>query len=613
MKDRHETYVRLCWSFVTASLVLMGLAWLKHGLDLPFFDDWRGYARGNIESLDWRYLFTPLNDTMTPIGFALDALAQRYLAGNSIAYQFLSMSLVLGGLLYMQWVLLCRYLPQRWMAATCLLLTLLMLQPGSYWGRENMAYHQALPLVALMGALCLLPLGQRKPMTAVLVGGALGLFAGFSYISGAVAALLAGGVLVLSGWLLRRWGSVNPIVPLPVPIGLLFGGVTTVIAQAFAARLSKLGHGVSHGDIPLAWPSEADFWWYLAGKIARSLALQPEHAGGAMAVTAVVLGASAVVAWLALRRVWSDRAADGSTTGTVVVLLVWVFVLGAYLAMVASARVHYRDADIQGSIAVFQFGFERFHFFWVTLVWPWVLAMGWMLLPSRGRISRCVVPAGVFLWMLFAVGVQGVLAHDKRFRMETHYRLDSIACLQRGLMQTGPIRCGEFDLPDFWPAYLHGRDLGASFVRYFPVLGKLRLPEMVQVDLRQDHDVSVRAHGFAGEWAWHRGVWGASDPGWVFSNLPDAVSNGCRYVEVEVVLQVEEPDHMQLFYKPRGADSFTEKNSQVKAVAAPGEQTLWFEIEGRQGFESEIRIDPVMRPQLVQALDVRLYCRLPLR
>lgn len=97
------------------SLIISVLSWLRFGLDLPFVDDWRGYHSGRMHSLDFDYPFHPVNDTLTPVGFALDALAQRYLDGNSIAYQFLSMILVLGGLLLLQWKLLVMTLNDRFL------------------------------------------------------------------------------------------------------------------------------------------------------------------------------------------------------------------------------------------------------------------------------------------------------------------------------------------------------------------------------------------------------------------------------------------------------------------------------------------------------------------
>ena len=111
--------------FPVLSLFLGGLAWLRYGIDIPWFDDWRGYMDGNIHSLSLDYLFRSVNDTLAPVGFALDALAQRYLGGNSIAYQFISMISVLGGLMWLQWRLLIQSLQDKLQASVCFLLVIL--------------------------------------------------------------------------------------------------------------------------------------------------------------------------------------------------------------------------------------------------------------------------------------------------------------------------------------------------------------------------------------------------------------------------------------------------------------------------------------------------------
>src|SRR4029079_1575057 len=119
------------------SLLAGAVAWLRYGIDLPFFDDWRAYIQGRSGSFDLSFLFTPENGTYYPIGKVLDAIAQRYLDGNSVAYQFLSMIIVLGSLLALQWRLLSSVMKDRLLAASAFSLTIFMLQPGSYWGHQN--------------------------------------------------------------------------------------------------------------------------------------------------------------------------------------------------------------------------------------------------------------------------------------------------------------------------------------------------------------------------------------------------------------------------------------------------------------------------------------------
>lgn len=65
----------LPWLMLVANV----LAWLRWGTDLPFFDDWRAYDERNALSLDPKRLFEAINNTISPIGLALDVFAQRWL------------------------------------------------------------------------------------------------------------------------------------------------------------------------------------------------------------------------------------------------------------------------------------------------------------------------------------------------------------------------------------------------------------------------------------------------------------------------------------------------------------------------------------------------------
>lgn len=54
MKVRVCLLQRLCWAVPVLMLAANALAWLRYGTDFPFFDDWRAYATGDIESLTGR-------------------------------------------------------------------------------------------------------------------------------------------------------------------------------------------------------------------------------------------------------------------------------------------------------------------------------------------------------------------------------------------------------------------------------------------------------------------------------------------------------------------------------------------------------------------------------
>lgn len=90
------------------AMVVNAVSLVRHGVDIPFWDDWRQYDSGDLGNLSLAYLFTPANDTLYPVGRLLDSLAVRLLDGHSVAYQLISLVAVLGGLLALQWRLLSR-------------------------------------------------------------------------------------------------------------------------------------------------------------------------------------------------------------------------------------------------------------------------------------------------------------------------------------------------------------------------------------------------------------------------------------------------------------------------------------------------------------------------
>ena len=234
------------------SLGLNALAWLSYGIDLPYADDWRTYQDGNAYSLALGDLFTPANDTLFPVGRFLDVLAMRWLAGNSVAYQFLSMLAVLGGLLFLQWRLLLSALNDRVLAAAAFGLTLFMLQPESYWGMQNLAYHQAIPLLCLLASLWIVTTPLRS-LLAVPILLCLGLVSGLSYISGAFAMLTLSGVVLV-------FAAVSPVQRRSYAVSgvaLLVAGVVTTTAQIWVIVLAQ--HGQISAKVPWARPDEMDF------------------------------------------------------------------------------------------------------------------------------------------------------------------------------------------------------------------------------------------------------------------------------------------------------------------------------------------------------------------
>lgn len=611
--DWHKWLLRVCVALPLVMLAANVLAWLRWGTDLPYFDDWRVYDERSALSLDPARLFAPVNNTMSPIGLALDTLAQRWLGGNPLPYQTLSMLGVLGGLLALQWRLLGWAVREPRLRAVLFAFCFLMLQSGSYWGEQNLAYHQALPLLALFGAACLTLAGSgRGGVWRPALVFVLGLAAGLSYISGAVSALVMGSCwLLLYWWLRRRMGQA-----LVARVGV--GGVALSLAGALTSALQLAvtrggSDAATHQYLGITWPTHSDFWAYLAGKIGRGTG----HAFASIGLEAVWV-LLLVLSWVTAT-VWLLRGVCGQSgplrarqRRLALVLLPLSALVAVYLVMVSLGRAGLRDASIQGPAAVFGFAYYRFHFFWVTLLFPWLAAallVGWRAL-GHSRSAPLLV-----LGLAAALGlVRGVFNVSADYRSASEYRQTEIRCLDRQLGAGEALSCpgyGLMQLRDLTRAFVYARDIHASFVRYFPIVSREGFGQDVlywrtaaDFSAAARHELQPLADG------WLRSTGDAS----LRVTLPttSVPLQRCRVLGVQLRLDAEAADTAQLFYRFNDQADYSESRSVRLAYKpdADGHVRLEFSVDSPSGFASELRIDPVDGPALVRPTELHVTCRL---
>jgi hypothetical protein len=604
------------------SLAMAAVAWLRYSIDIPWIDDWRGYAEGTIDSLAPAYLFRAMNDTMSPVGKALDALAQRSLDGNSIAYQFVSMVTVLGSLLILQWRLLQRSLGSTQLAGPCFVLTLLMLQPGSYWGLENLAYQQALPLVFILWALALLSRpGASTPWRGPAVA-LLALLAGFTYISGAFAALAAGLALLAVTGLCQTGANRREVAR---DAGWLVAASAVAIGVQFYFSVIQLR--ATSDRLPLALPGEPQFWAFYLGKLARSLLLPVHWPWTSLAMAALACVVAMACAVVLLRRASAPTGTDEEKR-LAAIYIPLLAVVAVYLMLVAAGRANLRPPETQGLLEIFALGFPRFHFFWATLIWPWVAAT-LIVLCSRARwFGR----AGPQWAMAFAYGAAtlalagGAFDHMSSQRELAQGRERVARCLLQELQKGGEIRCPallapRFVLdgtkiilkeaaPDAYPAYAYAKRIGASFVRNFPILPPSVRRASIGAFFRMEvsnatpetHEMDLLGKGL------YRIV--GNDPWLYIRTGKPQLTRSCTTLDVEVDMKVGQADTVQLFYAPAGGSgAYSEKNSVTVAVGPSGSlQTVGLRIESDSGFSEPLRLDPVTRPQLLEIGEIRMFC-----
>ncbi len=593
-------------------LALAAVSWLRFGIDLPLWDDWRVYRQATMGSLAPSHLFAPENDTLYPVGKALDALAFRLLDGNAVAYQLLSMIGVLGLLLALQWHLLAAALADRLLVAVAFAFTLPMLQPESYWGLQALAYHQALPLVCCLAALALVLTSRWRARTGSLAVAALALGSGLAYISGAFSALAVGSVLLVAS------RAVSPAERAPLRQGgfaLLLPGFATSLAQLWV--IVGVQHGSHLPGVPMALPTDPLFWAYLAGKIGRSLLLPPAASGYSLATTLAL-----VVLALAAFAFHLRRLARGSRLTRAAVVPATVFVSIALmaaicLAMVAAGRANLRPPEVTSLLDTYAWGFRRFHYFWATLLWPWLVATLLVALQARSADDPRRTTAVALLLALVAVPglvAAGAFAQPTFFRYTMEARARGIACLHAAMQRGGRIDCPEVDTDDLALPIHNARMAGASFLRSMPLtpiaLGSDDPPPLFRATQRPApwsviHDLELVGRPGAG-WA----LRGGADPALAFETGASELLGRCALLQATVRLRLAESDSAQFFYRLPGQPAFTGEASKWTLVAGDDRaQEVTFEVASATGFADAFRLDPVTKPQRFELGELELRCR----
>ena len=607
-------FSRLLLGLPVLSLVLGAIAWLRFGIDLPFFDDWKSYSDGTIGSLKPAYLFRSINDTVTPIGFVFDGLAQRYLDGNSVAYQFLTMVILLGSLLALQWKLLRKTLGSKLQTAICFAFTVPMLQPGSYWGQENLAFHQGLPLVFILGALWLLAGPGHAGIWRGPAVAALALLAGFSYISGAFGALMAGlSLLVVS---LICFGRDERRELNRDTLWFIGAAAFAVVCQYSLSEAKLRG---THAGIPMALPTELQFWMFALGKVARSLVLPASRPLLSLVVTLLVCGA-AIAAAVALIRKARAPGATAVEKRLVALYIPIATVVFIYLIMVAAGRANFRPPEMTRPLDIFAHGFTRFHFFWITLLWPWLVAALLVIVQRWSRFGGALSGWSGISLALLAVALMagnGAYAHVQNQRDIAVARAKLARCFLEGLQTGAEVRCPGLipqhfadTTPDAYPAYVHARERGASFTRYFPLMHntkrRLDIAAFFEADVGQ---VQARLQAMEALGSGSYRLTG-NDPNAILKMPQAGTMRRCVLMDVDVSVKVSQAGEAEVFYLPAGATEFSEQHSaRTLALASEaGFQVLSFRLESETGFEQVLRFDPATAPQDVQIGAIRLFC-----
>jgi hypothetical protein len=601
---------KLSWIFIAFPLVglaISALSWLRFGIDLPYLDDWRAYREGTVGSLDLKYLFISANDTLYPVGKMLDSLAYRFLNGNSIAYQFISMIGILGSLLFLQWKLLSLVLKEKLLIASAFSLTILMIQPGTYWGLIDLAYHQAIPLVASLLAIYLILKGTWRNWYIPIVV-MLGFIAGLSYISGAFGVLALSIILIIFSFFIET-SERKPV--LMGGISLLIPAIITTLAQSWV--IAVVQKGTHRPDALLALPIESDFWFFMLGKIARSLMLPFNQPILSFIITCLVLVLIFTLMFLLLKNVIKNRKKSLESISPILIFIGIFGVIFVYLVLISAGRTNLRPENIKTSLEIFSFGFHRFHFFWVTIFWSWVVAILFLFIRKHSNDLLNKVALIIPLIMIPFTLYSGAFDHAPYFKHGAEVKINGFNCIVKELQKGTTVNC-----PQLYPAPLkagisNAKETGASFTRlissFIPTTPIFRISEDLlnepsSVELK-NIILSERKNGIFTLQSEN------NDPMIMF-NLGNAKKMAeCKTLEVEVIMKVSESSLAQLFFMSPNQTNYQESASVTQPIHADGNfKNIIFTVNSSNGFVDKLRFDPVTMPQQFDIKELEVRCRM---
>ena len=521
--------------------------------------------------------------------------------GNSVIYQTSSMVAVLGSLLLLQWKLLRAVTDDALLAASAFALTLLMLQAGSYWGVQYLAYHQALPLVCFLFVLYVWICASWAPPAKMLATFLVGLIAGFAYVSGAIPGV-AGACVLLAVGLARPHR--RDFVQAGVSLGL--ASLISSLAQIYAI-LAIQGRAALHPDAPLASPFSLDFWIYALGKVGRSLSL-PETLP-VLSLIVAVTAALTVVAFIvfAVYALLRRRPMSAARENQFAILLFLTAVIGVYLCMVAAVRSNLLLPSVVTSLDLFIFAFGRFHFFWLTLLWPWLFLLCLQALPQTPRRVVAPVFAGA---LAVALLLGGKLDHATAFAGSQSLKTAALECIREQLVTADTIACPTAVKGNLARHYANAVEVDASFLRSAPPsLRQFNPSPAFSVMASPGFDETTATLANVEDVHWQGGTVAfrsTGDAQITFGTGQPERLKDCLVLYVRAIIGSAAPETAQLYYLPPGSQVFSAAYQTTSPVGSG--QPAEFIVKNVGGFQDFLRLDPITGTGQATLSDLSVRC-----
>jgi hypothetical protein len=446
----------------------------------------------------------------------------------------------------------------------------------------------------------------------------IGLVSGLSYTSGAFAILaLAVVTLLYSKLVFGRFRSPTGALGLT----LLAAGILTSLAQAWVIFFYQ--EGVHVPGVALALPTELNFWLFLLGKIARSLMLPMNEAALSLKLTVAVVFITIVIISMGLVRGQSGLKDTEPWVPLTYVAISLIGMVSAYLLLVSAGRTNLRPAHIDAPLEVFAFGFHRFHYFWVTLLWPWVVAMGLHLAKTALGVRHPVLYKSIAIifpltFLTFFIE-QGAFEHARFQENNSQTRLAGQRCLIQKLQSREQLICRQLYPAPLDRAYKFAVEQGASFTRSIPVLplpvlmteskkpataliwsalpqdiGSLKL---MNLQVRQLTEESIQFDS-------------SSDPMIFFETGRPQMMRACQKLLINFQISNVGTTQSQVFYKVAPEQKFNRDRSSTITLSSleNGFGNVNLILQSKDGFSDQLRLDPVIGDQSFSLKSIVVEC-----
>jgi hypothetical protein len=294
-------------------------------------------------------------------------------------------------------------------------------------------------------------------------------------------------------------------------------------------------------------------------------------------------------------------------------------VVGVYLLIIAAARTGHNAPIDDVPMAAFARGLTRFHFFWVTLLWPWVVALAFYFV----RQAKPTSPSAMRLILTMAViaiptaAISGAFDHMLKHKRWALWRSQTqVPCLIKSLQRGRGIQC-----KSLWPrssltiGYVHALEIGASFTRIFQIppmeIGDdnppplFRLSTATSSEWRAEH--VHKADRIAGAIQLSSAAGDSAEPLIYFYSNPPADLSKCVIADVNVLSSGEAKLSYQRFKRKKYERAREWHPPKPSVIGTHRFNEVTFRITSPTGFGNEFRLE---FPGKQGIKEIELHCRM---